>query len=249
MFERIKRELKARLPRTVLEAWWRGRRWATQWEFRRLGRREVFRRIYADNLWGGRPGEFVSGLGSTPEQADAYAEVVRAFMAAREIRSVVDLGCGDFRVAERFITADIAYTGVDIVPELIARNRRLFGTENVRFDSLDILEDPLPAADLCLIRQVLQHLSNDQISRVLTRLGAFRYVIVTEHVPAPAWLRAPNLDKPHGPDTRLPEGSGVFISEPPFSVAAVTLLGDVAADPAEPTRGGRLMSWVFTPHG
>jgi hypothetical protein len=39
--------------------------------------------------------------------------------------------------------------------------------------------------------------------------------LVTEHVPSGRFV--PNLDKPHGPDTRLPDGSGVMLDEAPFS--------------------------------
>jgi len=247
MLNRVKRTLKPWLPKAVLEAWRRARRFAEHLEFKRLGRRETFTRIYAKNLWGGQPGEFCSGLGSTDTHADNYAKMVREFIASHDVRSVVDLGCGDFRVAARFIGPGLDYTGVDIVPELIAHNQAHHGSETLRFLSRDILEDDLPRADLCLIRQVLQHISNDEIQTVLTRLSGFTHVIVTEHVPNAAHLRAPNHDKPHGPDTRIPEGSGVFLEHAPFSIAGCATLLDVPADPAKPEVGGRIRSQAFQP--
>jgi hypothetical protein len=64
----------------------------------------------------------------------------------------------------------------------------------------DIIEDKLPEGDLCLIRQVLQHLSNRQISRVLANCTKFPYLVVTEDVYSGPRVRV-NLDIMHGPTT------------------------------------------------
>lgn len=71
--------------------------------------------------------------------------------------------------------------------------------------------------DLCVVRQVLQHLSNDQITRVLKRLQPFKTAIVAEH--HPARLLRPNLDKHTGADTRIEFDSGVYLEYPPKPVA------------------------------
>jgi hypothetical protein len=85
--------------------------------------------------------------------------------------------------------ADMAtdYTGIDVVPELVARNNEAFGSDRVRFLWRDITRDSLPGGD------VLQHLSNAQIKRAIEQLEPFRYVVVAEH--HPARLLRPNLDK------------------------------------------------------
>ena len=88
----------------------------------------------------------------------------------------------------------------------------------------------LPDAELCLVRQVFQHLSNDQIRSIIDKLRKYKYVIVTEHYPAPDRLRVPNLDKPHGADIRLYDSSAVYLDQPPFN-ASVDLLLEVPADP------------------
>jgi hypothetical protein len=80
----------------------------------------------------------------------------------------------------------------------------------------------LPDGDLFLLRQVLQHLDNERIGRVLERLLG-PHVLVTEHVPSRPGARA-NRDKPMGPDIRLYAGSGVFPELPPFNRPVQTLL-------------------------
>jgi len=104
---------------------------------------------------------------------------------------------------------------VDIVPELIARNKALFRHPNLEFGCLNIIEDALPTADCVLVRQVFQHLSNEQIAAVANKLNTFKYFIVTEHVPKGDFV--PNIDKETDAYIRLAKNSGVVLTAPPFS--------------------------------
>ena len=200
-------------------------RWQTASFYRRLPVREVFSTIYESQAWGsceGRP--FCSGDGSIREDAvGPYCEVVRTFMEEKSIKRLVDLGCGDFGVGSRLIGPAIHYTGVDVVPALVQYNQEQFGTPSVEFRCLNMIEDDLPAGDLCLVRQVMQHLSNAQIQKTLASLSRYRYAIVTEHVYAGPGMRR-NLDKPHGPGIRFPKRSGVFLESPPFNCSAKVIL-------------------------
>jgi SAM-dependent methyltransferase len=185
---------------------------------------EIFSEIYATGEWGGKPGEFFSGRGSEPQVTEAYCSTIRDFISRHEIRSVLDLGCGDFQVGKRIQCPGVQYVGADVVAPLIERNRGLYGSTSIRFECLDIVEDALPSAELCLIRQVFQHLSNQQIAAALSKLDQFSYVIVTEHYPANPDACVPNLDKPPGPDTRVVDGSAVFLDRPPFERTTRLLL-------------------------
>lgn len=189
-------------------------------EYAGLDLRSSFERVYQRNVWGGKPGSFDSGAGSEDGFTESYVRLVRAFIEERGIHSVVDLGCGDFRVGRKLIDGIERFVGVDIVQSLIERNRSAF--PGVEFARRDLTTDELPPAELALLRQVLQHLSNAEIQRVLQNCRQYRYLIVTEHLPAAP--RVLNLDTPHGPDIRLREGSGVFLEAPPFSLRTTTLL-------------------------
>lgn len=206
------------------------RRWRTRLIRAHLRRRnaartaeEVFSDIYAKNLWGGA-GKFCSGSGSNERQTGTYVAFVRNFIRQRGITSIVDLGCGDFRVAARIIDRSLIYTGIDVVPALVEHNIKVFGNSRVRFMHLDIANDDLPCADLCIIRQVLQHLSNAQIQAILGKLAAFKVTLITEHYPNPDNLRLVNVDKVHGADVRLYDGSGVYFDHAPFNIANLELV-------------------------
>ena len=80
---------------------------------------------------------------------------------------------------------------------------------------MDIAVDDLPSGDCAILRQVLQHLSNAEVRSILSKLTAFKYVIVTEHLPEGDF--APNKDIISGQATRLKKQSGLNLLAPPFN--------------------------------
>ena len=173
--------------------------------------------IYEENLWGGDKTEFYSGLGSHhPGLVDPYVETVAAFLKTVEIPPVVcDLGCGDFNVGKELVKHSKKYIALDIVPDLIAHNKKEFRADNLEFQVLDIAAEDLPSGDCAILRQVLQHLSNAEIKSVVEKLYNFKYVIITEHLPEVSF--EPNKDIISGQGIRLKKRSGVNITALPFS--------------------------------
>lgn len=205
---------------------------------------EVFSEVYRNNSWGGNSGEFYSGPGSDRDAANSFVDCVNSFIGEHNIKSVVDLGCGDFRVSSR-LSQDIQYVGVDVVPGLIAHNNAKFGNERVRFELRDIIRDELPDGELCILRQVFQHLSNRQIEAILPKLNKYAYSIVAEHHPSRRKMRRPNIDKTLGVNTRIHCGSGVFLDEPPFSLPNATLQKRLPI-PKEVEPGETLAVYIIT---
>jgi len=188
---------------------------------------DIFEEIYATNKWGGEAGTFYSGPGSSADAAAKYIERVIELMRAEDVTSVVDLGCGDFRIGMKISEAAERYVGIDIVGPLIEANARSFGSDKVQFERLDIITDPLPDGDLCLVREVFQHLSNEQIANILPKLNEYRLVVVTDHQPGPSIDPIPNKNKPPGSDIRVHDKSAVYLDKPPFNVKNLELILDV----------------------
>jgi len=236
----IKAAIKSLIPASILDR--RAARIAgeKQKKFGDLSVADAFSEIYKQKAWGESGDTFFSGSGSEGSLAAEYARMVGSFIAENHIKFVVDLGCGDMRVSEQFITPEIAYVGCDVVPDIIEYHRQNSTLTNADFRCLNIIEDDLPDGDLCLIRQVLQHLSNDEICRILAKAQKFPYVIVTEHYPADGGLKEPNLDIPHGPGVRLQFDSAVVLDQPPFNVTDLELLLDLEAE-----RGTRIKSFLI----
>lgn len=226
----IKSIVKKLIPNSILERRRRKLSAENQRKFADKSVAETFSEIYEKNAWGGAKGEFYSGDGSGERYADVYAETIRRFVAENRIERVVDLGCGDFRVASKFVSGAFHYTGCDVVFSLVKHLNETRKNETTRFRCINIVEDELPDGDLCLIRQVLQHLSNAEIKRVLENAGKYKFLIITEHYPNPQIEFEPNLDIPHGPSVRVQFDSAVVLDKPPFDLKNVKLLLDVEAE-------------------
>ncbi|WP_345275033.1 class I SAM-dependent methyltransferase [Litoribaculum gwangyangense] len=178
----------------------------------------VMEQIYNHHLWGGNDFDFYSGEGShDPKIIDPYLESVTDFLKSHETPLVVcDLGCGDFNIGIQLTKHTKKYIAVDIVENLIERNKTIFKKDNLEFFCLDITKDELPAADCVILRQVLQHLSNAEIQKINEKLIDFKYVVLTEHIPK--GLFKPNLDIISGQGNRTKINSGVDLLQAPFNL-------------------------------
>lgn len=182
--------------------------------------KEAMEQVYELGLWGKDTSNFYSGIGSHHSKiVDPYIEAIRSFLTSFNNPIVVcDLGCGDFNVGKRLVKYTDRYIAVDIVEDLIECNKSVFEDINVEFHCLDIAIDKLPSGDCALIRQVLQHLSNMEVQSIVNKLSNFKYVIITEHLPAGDFI--PNIDILSGQGTRLKKQSGLNVLEPPFNLKA-----------------------------
>ncbi|MEA5628415.1 class I SAM-dependent methyltransferase [Nostoc sp. UHCC 0251] len=197
-----------------------------------ISTRKIFSEIYTNNTWGGNSGEFYSGKGSNIDFSQQYCELIKNFalkIATANI-TIVDLGCGDFRVGQNLLqTLEVCqikyqYIGVDIVPELVERNNIDYANTNIKFVCLDMIEQDLPKGDICLIRQVLQHLSNQDIKKILEKIPQYDYTFITEALPDTELDYVPNVDIPTGADIRLKHDSGVILDKHPFNVDNIELV-------------------------
>jgi SAM-dependent methyltransferase len=178
--------------------------------------KDAMGQVYEMKLWGGEA-DFYSGEGShLPEIVDPYIDAVTAFLTSFKTQlSVCDLGCGDFNIGSRLINSAKKYAAVDIVNDLVERNKQSFQAERLEFQCLDIAADDLPPADCAIVKQVLQHLSNAEVKRIIKKLANYKYVILTEHIPIGYFT--PNKDIISGQGTRLKKQSGLDLLVPPFN--------------------------------
>ena len=222
----VKRAILNVMPPVVRRLIRRMRQREAHRQFQGQSRQQVFTRIYDERLWGEGTADdsFHSGSGShDPSVVEPYIKAVCAYMDELGGPDVVDLGCGDFSIGSRIRRHCSSYLACDIVPALIERNRQKYADLDVQFAIIDMVQDPLPPSEVVMIRQVLQHLSNNDVAAVLAKVAAtYRVLIITEHLPAGNFV--PNLDKPTGPSVRLSctEPSGLVITEPPFNIPPVT---------------------------
>jgi SAM-dependent methyltransferase len=148
----------------------------------RLSLTHTFNRIYAEGVWGrDGTGRGVSGTGSTLEITREYRAYVEDFMKKQDVKSVVDAGCGDWTFSSAIDWGNARYLGIDIASDVIETVRKKHEKSNITFQVGDITEE-LPAADLLISKDVLQHLSNELVHKFIRnnlRKGKYKWVILT----------------------------------------------------------------------
>ena len=177
--------------------------------------------VYQLNLWGANEMKFYSGEGSHHSKyVEPYITVVSSFLSSFSIPPVVcDLGCGDFNIGRQLVRYCSNYIGVDIVNDLILFNKKIFNQKQLEFKCLDLTNDPIPAGDCAIIRQVFQHLSNNEVQQILNKLYQFKFVIITEHIPKYNFI--PNIDILSGQGIRLKKKSGLDVTSAPFNFKVI----------------------------
>lgn len=190
-------------------------------EYFNLTTREIFSKIYKEKIWGHDDTGFFSGGGSSSPNIMRYVDFLDSFINENRILKLVDIGCGDFRVMKQLTEKNdnLYYTGVDIVPDLISHNNSKFSNDHISFLCLDAIREDLPNGDLVTVRQVLQHLNNQEVSLILAKLKKYRYSLISEHILTDRRV-VPNKDKRTGNHTRLDLNSSLFLDLPPFSLPA-----------------------------
>lgn len=131
--------------------------------------RETFTRIWRENHWKGS--ESVSGPGSGVKRTRHLRPALAELLAELDVRSLLDVPCGDFLWMSELDLTDIDYVGGDVVPELVEETRRRHARPGRRFEVLDLTTSPLPPADLLLCRDCLVHLSLDDALRALDNIA------------------------------------------------------------------------------
>jgi hypothetical protein len=200
-----------------------------------LGRREGrFATIYAENYWGKAAGEpYFSGFGSLSDNLAPYADFASQYIRMNRIRSVVDMGCGDFRASRSIDLNGASYLGVDIVSDLVRYNQQRFGSAHIRFMRLDATRDALPPGELCLLKAVLQHWSNADILALLPKLSIYEHVLVLNGYVAA--LATPGCNQEHKTGASVRFG-GLYLEAAPFHCDVEPLLMYRSVDEKEEYR-------------
>lgn len=129
---------------------------------------KIFTDIYNKNGFNGK--DSVSGPGSDLYQTRIIAKELPNLFKVLNISTMLDLPCGDFYWMKTLDLIDINYIGADIVNDLIQKNTKQYGRENLHFQNLDLLKDRLPKVDLIFTRDCLVHLSFEDIFRALDNI-------------------------------------------------------------------------------
>ena len=129
----------------------------------------IFTTTYDNNLWKGS--ESKSGPGSNFNNNIKLLKILEEFVIQNDIKSILDVGCGDFNWMKHFNFNLIdKYLGIDVVKSVIANDCNTYCTDKIHFEHHNIIEHNLPTFDLVISKDVLVHLSYNDSLQVLSNI-------------------------------------------------------------------------------
>lgn len=138
----------------------------------------IFERYAVSNHW--KEKQSVSGPGSTLLQTETLRKSLEVVLAQLEIKSLVDLPCGDFNWMSR-VALPKAYLGLDVSKTVIELNQTRWKRPGVDFEVFNILESPPPSGDLLMCRDLIQHFSHSDAKIAVSNLlrGRNKWIAIT----------------------------------------------------------------------
>jgi 2-polyprenyl-3-methyl-5-hydroxy-6-metoxy-1,4-benzoquinol methylase len=139
--------------------------------------KQTFTDIYDTRAWHSQ--ESISGIGSELSQTKQIINELPFLFKKYDIRSVLDIPCGDFNWMQHVDRYGINYIGADIVEPLIASNKIKY--PDVQFQHLDLTKSELPQVDLIIARDVFVHMTYDTIVLALENIikSKCKYLLTT----------------------------------------------------------------------
>ena len=151
---------------------------------------KIFTQIYEKNAWGNNNNNEYkgsSGGGSSIEyNINTYIPFLKKFIIENNIKSIVDLGCGDFRCGRLiYDDLDISYTGYDTYKKVIDYNNKETNKDMPKYSFIHLdfynNKDIIVNSDMCILKDVIQHWSLDNIYNFLDFLvenKKFKYILI-----------------------------------------------------------------------
>jgi len=136
----------------------------------------IFHNKFKNNSWSSK--ESVSGTGSELDITKDLRIGLQNLLKKYNIKTMLDVPCGDFNWVKEIDLSGIKYIGADIVPEIVEKNKVLYDFD---FNVMNIITDKIPDVDLLLVRDCLVHLSNNNILKFIENVknSNIKYLLTT----------------------------------------------------------------------
>ncbi|MDS1031047.1 class I SAM-dependent methyltransferase [Porphyromonadaceae sp. NP-X] len=142
--------------------------------------RLIFTEIFKKNSWSSQ--ESFSGTGSTLEQTYFLRQELIRIINQYEIKTILDIPCGDFNWMKELDFKNLNYIGADIVKPLIKENRKKYQkSPNIKFKVIDLTSNKLPKCDIIIVRDCFVHLSFKDIDKSIKNIkrSKSKYLLTT----------------------------------------------------------------------
>ena len=148
-----------------------------------MNKDKKFSYIYKSKYWQNIKNGSLSGGGSNEVSTSIIKSELKKFIKENDIKSIVDIPCGDWQWMSKINLDNINYMGCDVVEDLITSNISIYKKNNINFSIKNIIKDNLPNADLLIIRDLLVHLDDIDIILCLENIkkSNYRYIGITNY--------------------------------------------------------------------
>jgi len=121
--------------------------------------------------------------GSTHEEALPCINYINNFIKNNNIRSILDVGCGNAAIAEHLLLDNIDYHGIDVSQLAINQAKEKLNTH--KFNKIDAVDyHDYENYDLILIKDVFNHLPFKDINTILARsIKAKQFIMIITDIP------------------------------------------------------------------
>lgn len=201
----------------------------------------VFTKTYQQGGWG--CSESVSGRGSSLEETAEVRKKLPGLFKEFDIKTLLDVPCGDFNWMKEVAPSLDRYIGGDIVKDLVNENTRRYAGSTVSFMHLNAMKDRLPKVDCILCRDMLVHFPSRDIIQTLRNFKASgaQYLLATtfpatqvnREIEVADW-RMINLEKP---PFNFPPPAGLIVEQcltKPDKSLGLWLISDLLDDTSSP---------------
>jgi SAM-dependent methyltransferase len=130
--------------------------------------KDIFSNIYDNHGFGSL--ESRSGPGSTLDETQKLRESIKKIIKDKNIKSVVDIPCGDFNWMKEIVFNFESYIGGDIVKKAIEENNERYSNSRIKFIEFDIVNDEIPNGDLLIVRDIIGHFPIEDGVKILKNI-------------------------------------------------------------------------------
>lgn len=130
--------------------------------------KDIFSNIYDNHGFGSL--ESRSGPGSTLDETKKLRESIKKIIKDKNIKSVVDIPCGDFNWMKEIVFNFESYIGGDIVKKAIEENNERYSNSRIKFIEFDIVNDEIPNGDLLIVRDIIGHFPIEDGVKILKNI-------------------------------------------------------------------------------
>ena len=150
-----------------------------------------FTKIYVEGLWGKQDDNYMSqrknkifysggGTDHGNDKNDMYRNLLQSYVNKDDVKTVVEIGCGDWEVSSRIDWSSVSYTGYDVAKIVVDYNNENFSKNNIKFICDDIISKNTIKSDLLIVKDVFQHLPASFCKDFIQSITSnFKYNIIT----------------------------------------------------------------------